>query len=631
LKRFSILVLAAVLCSFAKSGEPKADHVPIKRRTDLPDAGNLKIESPADLKSPKFPYGQIQSPAMFSAENVPPLKNGQKELPVWNEKAVRLAPENQVRMANNVLSELINKKVLGVENIRFVSFYAQSSEDVPAYVSLVNFWINQLTRSQRIKKLIEVPGSDGRLWMFDLTWFGWSVESATDVFSREPFFREPLILPETALTMRTLLGLQLASLPEGALDSQYAHCFGIVRGDWFLIETGETLRSTAYYDLLFSRERYVPVESPKKHATKRVRPFPGGVWIGDGKEYSAGEFLEIIDVDVTLKVKKVDFPKDEDDWNKAFGIDKVEEFQKDQKIKLENGAVVDGIESGGSIVARQNRLLIRRRGPVSYHWKTLDTDKTVAQSNYFQTLQFNPDFKAGEVIAGLPNGGQAYGLFNKAKARQEEVPPNLAIDRTDPFDFRVRNPGSCVVCHAMGIITPDCIVNKFFKDGGSLAAKDKDKQEEIEGFFLRMGNKVEQDQQSYASFVLEASGADSVLNAKNYAASRNKYKTAIDMAQASLELGIGKLELQALASRSIQARTVALSLDRGFPIPRTTWDEEVFPEMILLVSVFRDKASKGKSKDLESLIEETVSRYSDISGKLKANLDKSIPAEPPKQ
>lgn len=598
---------------FSQDKTPKRDF----KKVDLAAAGNTKIEVPASQSNPSFPYKQIGNPTIRQPEKIPLPRNvpGEK-IPVKNERSIKLAPENQVRIANNLLSELANQNVQGIEYLRFLSFYSVAREDIPAYVAVANFVINQLTRSQNIKRMIEVPGSDGVIWMLDIRWFGWSIEAVSDVFSREPFFREPLILPETATAMRLMLGLSNASLPDGAKDLQYSHCFGIVDGAWFIIETGETLRSTAYYDLLFAKERYVPIETPKTMSRRRFRSWPGGVWPGDGKEYKPGEFMEIVDFDATVKVKKTDFPKTEDEWDKAFGIDKAEEFKKEQGIVLENGAVVDGMEASGSIVARQNRLLIRKRGPISYYWKTLDTEKTTGNSNYFQTLQFNPDFKAGEVIVALPNGGQAYALFNKARVRQEEVPPDLAIDKTDPFDFRVRNPGSCIVCHASGIITPDCIVNKFFKAGGDLVAKNKEKQEEIEAFFLRMGNKVEQDQSAYGDFVQQATGTSSVFNAKNYSAIRYKYKSPITVEKAALELGVGQLELELLASRSIKSRTVALALNRGFPVPRTTWDEEVFPELVLLVSLFRDKARASAAVDLETLVDQAIERYVDVTKKI---------------
>lgn len=615
-----------------KGPEPKKAPVRSKRE-DFPDAGNRDIEPAANpVRSPKFPYDPPKEPEIPPPQKLPPpavAAVGPVNDPAPDGRQIRLAPENQVRIVNNLLTELAAKQVKGIENLRFLSYYAVPEKFVGTYVSLTNFKINQLTRSQVPRRLIEVPGSDSRLWMFDITWYGWSVEAAAEVFSREPFFREPLILGETAARSRLLLGLADFALPEGAKADQNNHVFSVVRGDWFLAETGETLRSTAYYDLLFSKERFVPLETPKKLTVRVPHVFPGGKYKGkdetEEKDYDPASFVIVNEFSATVKIKKVDFPKDETEWNKAFGVDKLDDFSKEQGVFLENGAVVEGMEVNGSIVARQNRLLARKPTAFGYHWKTFDTDKTLAKGNYFQTLNKNFDFKAGEVIAKLPNGGQAYGLFNKAGARQEEVPPDLAWDRTDPYDIRVRNPGSCIVCHARGIITPDCVVNRYLKAGGELKTRSDLKQEEAEAFFLRMGNRIELDQNSYAAFVQETAGTDPVFNAKNYAASRNIYKSGVTLDQAALELGMGKLELQMLAAKSVQARTTALYLDQ-FPVPRTTFDEEVFPELVLLASVFRVTSTNTKAKTLEELIDDTVKKYGLLKDQLRTE---QSDAEPP--
>lgn len=616
---------------------------PLARRLKLPDAGNMKFETPAAVPAPKFPYKPVKATDLFSAFDLPkPAALPAPEVGPPKPGDVRRAPENQVRICNNFLNALAAQNVAGVEFLRFFSLYNTTEAYLASYKALLNFWVNQLTRSPTVHLLIEVPDSDGRLLVFDIRWFGWSAEAAADVFSREPFFREPLVLEQTAAAMRALLGLTEPVLPDGAKDEQFRHAFGVVRGDWFLIETGEALRSPAYYDLLFAKERYVAATgTPKKTPRKQYRLWPGGKYKapakpgekaaeGDGEDFPPGAFLVVSEFQSTAAVTKVDFPKDEDEWNKAFGIDKIIDFGKEQDIFLDNGAVVDGMEvAGGSIVARQNRLLLRKPTPIGYYWKTFDTNKTTGRTDYFQTLHRNPDFVAGEVITRLPNGGQTYGLFLKDKKRAEEVAPDLAIDRTDPFDYRVRNPGSCVVCHANGIISPEDVVGRWLRAGGEIKNKSDKDREEIEAYFQRMGNKITLDQNSYADFVRETTGTDPAFNAKNYAASRNWYKSSVGVEQAALELGMGKLELQLLAARSIQARTSSLALDRGFPVPRTKFDEEVFPELTLLAAVFRATATDGKAATLEELIDKALERYGVIRGQVPEPSAPPAPAPAP--
>jgi hypothetical protein len=59
---------------------------------------------------------------------------------------------------------------------------------------------------------------------------------------------------------------------------------------------------------------------------------------------------------------------------------------------------------------------------------------------------------ASEVLFVNSNGSVGYALYNGAGARQDEVPPNIAHDRTVPAPYtqRLQCGVSCFVCHAEG-------------------------------------------------------------------------------------------------------------------------------------------------------------------------------------
>jgi hypothetical protein len=565
--------------------------------------------------------------------------------------------------------------------IRFATFYNAPVDLLAEWRSDFVFSLNHLHRKQSLVLPVDVPGTEGRLVWWDIRDAGWSIAAVQAAFEREPFCLAPHLLGETAARMNLLLGLKNFSQTR-------LHCLGMVRADWLIRETGETLRSTTYYDLFFAPERFpelpgakggdpftvaqalvpglkrpkvkrlVQVEAIEKETKWEPYKHTGGKLPGFGdKEYPPGMYelprevekkvvkTEVREVDDTSpstvivpnvpRVLKglgsanakgqavVDFPQNEGEWEKAFGVDKVKELQKAQALDLENGAVVDGFEAGGSIVARQNRLLLRLPAVTgkksSYYWKTFDADKTLAEQNYFQTLVFDFKFKAGEVIASTPCGAQAYGLFNNKGERAEFVPEELAIDRTDKYDHRVRNPGSCIVCHTSGINAPDDLVNKFFKQGGIFSALSKEKQDKVKTYFVKWETKLRADQESYAEFVKDTTKRTPAQNASSYASMREYYDDPVTLVKAAVELGTTTRVVRILARKSAEARVVSQALLRPFPVPRTTWDGEVFPVMILLMDAFRSAEippeALNDEERLAELIEKALQKLSKPQGK----------------
>lgn len=653
---------------------------------------------------------QGQTPPPYPKIETRPTPKGGWKLPAPSAFAI---PENNARAANNFLIDRIKKDdadlaalkalelrafddvtrkraaqaVLDFEPtepfLAFATFYNAPAELLDIWKGDFVFKLNHLHRQQTLVIPKNVPGTDGRLVYWDIRDCGWTIAARNAVFAREPFMIAGTLLGETAARMNSLLGVKNPPFND---KLKKFHCMGVVRADWFVRETGETLRSNSYYDLLFAPERFPDVKragvsdpyrvaevffpgvKPKKgkrtvtkevtetkwqeYQHKQTGPIPG---YGD-KSYPPGRYEVPHEVKVLKQVEEeidlpavvliptgqrflkglgsanadgnavVDFPVTEDDMEKAFGIDKVKDLQKVQALDLENGAVVEGYEAGGSVVARQNRLLLRLPGvtgqEAAYYWKTFDTGKTLAAKNYFQTLVFDFDFDAGEVIFSTPCGAQAYGLFNKAKARQEFVPEEFAIDRTDKYDHRVRNPGSCIVCHTSGINTPDNLVEKFFKEGGIFNTLSKDKQKKVETYFKNWEAKLKADQAAYANFVKRATGRTPAENAKSYASLREYYDNPVTLEVGAVELGITPAVLKAVAKKGAEARVVSLALNRPFPVPRTTWDNEVLPSLVLLMDVIRQVQEQVGQKvapqkppltqlEVESIVEEVLRKFVD--------------------
>jgi hypothetical protein len=407
-----------------------------------------------------------------------------------------------------------------------------------------------LSREPDLEFPREVPGSEGRLWAIDIRDYGWNNAAWWVVARRETYFREPLFHDPVSV------GKSLAYLRTAIGSSQDINTFAaevIVRADWLIRETAETDRSTAYYDLLFSRERFGD------------REYHGGKWYfrGQGK----GGFVD------------ANFPRDEADWDRAFGGDVLRKLIGDQRLRVERGAVVD---RGVSIVARENRLLEGFPLPTGRSWKTFDVNVTAGKRDFAEQRRYDFKFDAGELIVSLPNGGQAYLLVNGQKKRVETADPKIAIDSTDPSDRRVRTPGSCVICHGVGINSPVNLMEQFVKDGLDTLFRDKQRLREDRAFFLGVQKVVKEDQDRYNDFVKRTTGQTGEQNAAAFKASRDAYDRDIDLKQAAAETGLTEEKLRYVALASPNARF--LSLVRGRTIPRQVWQDSVYREVFLLLN-----------------------------------------------
>lgn len=120
--------------------------------------------------------------------------------------------------------------------------------------------------------------------------------------------------------------------------------------------------------------------------------------------------------------------------------------------------------SSSPIAEQKNRLIVRvgqDRTQDAYYWQTFDVNAVAdAKKNLFQFPllaaaggQNNFKFDASEVIYTLPNGLQAYALFDALGQRQDEAPIDVVTDVESPLSPVIRNANSCPRCHAAGLIT----------------------------------------------------------------------------------------------------------------------------------------------------------------------------------
>lgn len=487
-------------------------------------------------------------------------------------KLTDLCPDDHAKLAIDFLLKIPPEDR---PYIRFLSYFNfQNDPKVKKYQNIMKFWINSLHRESDVEFPKIVPNSNDLLFWIDLRDYGWSSAAWSIVANREPYFIEPLVNSGYAFTLRQISNVkQQESKAIGAKG--FYHCDTIVRADWFIRETSELDRSDSYFDLLFAKERFEEIVT--KREEKVEVDWKGGEW--NGKQLAPGRYYYNKTISNTRSAQK-DFPKNEKDFENAFGLDLTLDFIKKSKLNLQKGAVVEG---NTSIVARNNRLIQRTDGPIGWYYKTFDVVEESERKDFVETLQKDFDFDAGEILARLPAGGQA-GLLADSKGKiLKTVDNKLAHDSSDfKYDTRVRNFTSCVVCHESGIIEPKNLIQEIMKAGVDIKFKDKKEARDARSFFLNWDKKLKFDQEDYKDFIKRTSGFTPGENSQEFKSFRDLYDGPVTLQMAANEVGLTVELFKTIAARSTRART--LMLVQKMSIPRKAWETTTYFEMVKLMS-----------------------------------------------
>lgn len=495
---------------------------------------------------------------------------GQSPIP----QSTKASPEVHAKLLADFLSDK-NRSIPQEDKpyIRCFSWYNYANNpDLAARLKTQRFWVNCLHFESDVEFPKEVPGSDGMLFWFDFRDYGWNAAAWAAVAQREPYFREPAVSAGPAQFIRAVIG--------ATQDPKTFHVEGIVRGDWFIRETCELDRSPSYYDLLFAKQRH---PRGREEFEDKTVDHPGGFLAYSGKDLPAGKWI--------VKVKKtntgakfVDFPKTEQDIEKVIGVDATFKYIKEVGINLQYGAVVEGAEKGESIVARQNRLIQRTLGPLGYYYKTFDVRKTAGRRDFAETLQKDFEHDAGENLFKLPAGGQAGFLVNGKGDLLNVADNRFAHDSSDlRLDTRVRTYGSCQICHESGIINPKNLIAEMLKAGVDIKFRDKREARDARSFFTQLEAKLVTEQAEYAAFIKRTSGYAPAENSRAFKAARDAYDAPVDAAKAAAEFGVSVQVLRSAAATSVKARV--LNLVQGISMPRSTFEEDGYPELVKLLNV----------------------------------------------
>ena len=136
-------------------------------------------------------------------------------------------------------------------------------------------------------------------------------------------------------------------------------------------------------------------------------------------------------------------PDTDTDLETLLGVDVVSNLKNDPGVRVWRA----GFTNSG--VSENNRVVERHRSDYGAYWKSYDFAGNVGKQNIFvHPLSFNED--GGEVVFNLPNGLQAYHLFDATGKRLDKAPIEI-VRNLAASDPTVYNGISCISCHADGM------------------------------------------------------------------------------------------------------------------------------------------------------------------------------------
>lgn len=482
---------------------------------------------------------------------------------------------------------------------RPLEIFARASSDGEAQRlrRVLSWWVQQLSFETFATLPREVPGSDGRLLRLDIRDYRWTAAGWAAVAERDPYFGEPWVEHEHAEFLRNAVGY---GVPDKLVKQKRFPIIAVVRADFLFRDTIETDRSTSYYDLLFSQQRFA---GGAKRKVERIYDHPGGPF-----RYPDGSFGPVaapgkyrVEADEPGDVAFVDFPKDETDWQKAFGIDQSAKFLREQKLNLRAGAIVPGSRDDpikGSIVALNNRVVELHPTPTGRDaLKTFDAKETAGQRDF---LEKSPEVAvgdittdAGELLAPLPNGGQAGLLIDGKGKRLEIAATTFAHNKVDSRFIDVRTFHGCMACHGpdSGFIMPRSLTEEMLKEGIDVRIKDRAKLLAFKAFFSSLDARAKAWRGPYEALIQQttkdARGQPwkPAELTRAFLQERDRYDDPVTPQRAADELGVpvGVLKLVAVKSPLVRLN----KLVQGQAIPRRVWEAEIYREAALILTYER--------------------------------------------
>ncbi len=268
-----------------------------------------------------------------------------------------------------------------------------------------------------------------------------------------------------------------------------------------------------------------------------------------------------------------------------------------------NNFRVDFLGEATSVISLgKNRLIVRdpQDATAGYFWQTFDTLALngIPQRNLFQfplLLQTGGraifDFDASEVIYSLPNGLQAYALFDAKGNRLNLADPNVVEDNTgaNPKGAVIVNAASCTRCHQAGLIPMvDGVLNSVTQNASQFVARDV---QLVQAFYQPAATNAALFTKDNQKFQTALSGLGVALGTDPQVALTDKLLNNWDVNQAAAFLFLKPADFVNLLNQSAQGRVQLGPLLSGGTV---TYDQfvQTFQTLVNDLQLFQQPLGK---------------------------------------
>lgn len=411
---------------------------------------------------------------------------------------------------------------------RYLTSYAVRESRRSVFEKVQNFHVNQLSRNRLFYAPFKVMPV---LYRIDLRHYRWKVETWEKMYGVEPHFHEQPLTPLNEVKV-----LVPVPVPETEVEEEKEVKVnkpwpgGIWQGDG--PEKGKYFPQGAF-QILVPEKQKVKTRKPINVGEVNTPPKPSLVT----KE---AFWVSPIALATLYKETHSKVPIVRGDWfiyqtaqqeDRVVGYydfldlgDKQEDFFKLIFARIEDSQAA-GIETAAimakSGVTVKNRTMSRFKSITGCVWVTQDFKKSTGLSNalrFFDKHKQPPQGDASEQYGVLPNGLFAYWLQNKDKKRQNVAPPFIASDKEGATnDAQVHICVSCIRCHVEGIRPIDDWARKVYKGRNSLDSPDYNESERLKQLYTEnLLGLVDEDQKAYAKRLFELTGWKPAELASNY-------------------------------------------------------------------------------------------------------------------
>ncbi len=277
-----------------------------------------------------------------------------------------------------------------------------------------------------------------------------------------------------------------------------------------------------------------------------------------------------------------------------LGVDVVSNLINDPGVRVWRAGIIN------SGVSRHNRVVERHKSRYGAYWKSYDFAGS-AGTRDISVYPLSFEYDGGEVVFNLPNGLQAYHLFDEGGVRLDKAPTEIVS--TKASDPAVYNGISCIGCHTEGM-KPFTDEVRAVIEAAQNPIYDKDYALRLYVEQAVMDVLVEQDTERFITALTKT--GNSAEDSEPVSRFHETYNSYLDAAHAAAAVGLPKNMFLSKIQENADLQSYGLQiLVEGGVVKRDTWTSN-FNAIVSALNTPVDVVEPGRPEDIRSNPDDAV-------------------------